>query len=577
MSLTGAIQIARSALTTSQLGLQVASQNLANIANPAYTRQTSLLEAVRGQASDRFQPGRGVQIRAIQRQIDQALQARLRNGIADDQYARRQLQIASQLESVLNELSGYDLSTELNGFFSSWSDAANLVNSSAVVVEQGDRLAQFMRGMRSDLTRLRDQIEADIDAAVRDADAKLDEIARLNAAINVAGPSNASANPLRDRRDELVNELSEQMNVSVVEDPQGNYDVFVGSVPVVLGGLSRGLEIERVEDGTTLSVRVRVTEDQSPIDISSGAIGGLLASRNGLVDDTIERLDNLAAQLVFEVNKRHSVGTNAEGLRSVTGTTQVAAGDLDLAFNSPDSTTFADLPYGASNGGFFVEVTNTLTGASSRVRIDVDLDGLTDAGVSGTDDDTTPQEIADALDAISGLSASFGADGKLRITAQAGLEFRFADDSSGVLAVLGVNSYFTGTNAQNIAINPDLVSDPSKLMLGTMEGNQYVENATALSIVDLQDLALDALSGRSIQEHWSDAVQHVGVESSSAETLSQAAEVVRQSLEAQRASVSGVSADEESINLLNHQQQYQGAARLISIADEMFQTLLSIV
>lgn len=577
MSLTGAIQIARSALTTSQLGLQVASQNLANIANPAYTRQTSLLEAVRGQASDRFQPGRGVQIRAIQRQVDQALQARLRNGIADDQYARRQLQISSQLESVLNELTGYDLSSELNGFFSSWSDAANLVNSNAVVVEQGDRLAEFMRGMRGDLSDLRDQIEADIDAAVRDADAKLDEIAQLNSAINVAGPNNASANALRDRRDELVNELSEQMDVSVVEDPQGNYDVFVGSIPVVLGGLSRGLEIERVEDGDSLSVRVRVAEDQSPIDISSGAVGGLLASRNGLVDDTIDRLDNLAAQLVFEVNKRHSVGTNAQGLTSAHGTMQVAAEDLTRAFNSPDNTTFADLPYGARNGGFFVEVTNSTTGATSRVRVDVDLDRLTDAGVAGTGDDTTPQEIADALSAISGLSASFGADGKLQITAQAGLEFRFAEDSSGVLAALGVNSYFTGTSARNIAINQDLVSDPSKLMLGTVQGNQYVENATALSIVDLQDVALNALNGLSIQGHWSNAVEHVGVESSSAETLSRAADVVRQSLEAQRASVSGVSADEESINLLNHQQQYQGAARLISLADEMFQTLLSIV
>lgn len=577
MSLTGAIQIARSALSTSQLGLQVASQNLANIANPAYTRQTALLEAIRGQASDKFQPGRGVQIRAIQRQVDAALQARLRNGISDDQYAGKKLQVASQLESVLNEMTGYDLSSELNDFFNSWSDAANLVNSNAVVVEQGDRLATFMRGMRADLSDLRDQIESDIDAAVRDADAKLDEIAQLNAAINVSGPNNASSNALRDRRDELVNDLAGMMDLSVVEDPQGNYDVFVGSVPVVLGGLSRGLEIERVPDGDQLSVRVRVAEDQSPIDITSGSIGGLLASRNGVVDDTIDRLDNLAAQLVFEVNKRHSVGTNAEGLRSAHGTMQVAAEDLTRAFNAADNGTFADLPYGPSNGGFFVEVTNSVTGATSRVRIDVDLDGLNDAGMRGTEDDTTPQEIADALNAINGLSASFGPDGKLQIQAGAGLEFRFAEDSSGVLASLGVNSYFTGTSAQNIAVNEQLVDDPSGLMLGTVEGDDYVENATALSIVDLQDLALSGLNGLSIQGHWADSVQHVGVESSSAETLSQAATVVRQSLEAQRASVSGVSADEESINLLNHQQQYQGAARLIALADEMLQTLLSIV
>jgi flagellar hook-associated protein 1 FlgK len=52
---------------------------------------------------------------------------------------------------------------------------------------------------------------------------------------------------------------------------------------------------------------------------------------------------------------------------------------------------------------------------------------------------------------------------------------------------------------------------------------------------------------------------------------------VRQSLEAQRASLSGVSVDEESINLLNYQRQFQGAAQVISTADELLQTLISII
>ncbi len=577
MSLTGAIQIAKSALTASQLGLQVSSQNLANIANPSYTRQSTLLQGVRGTSSDKFLPGRGVQIRAIQRQVDTALQARLRNGISDEQSASRSLGVANQLENILNELTGYDLSTQVNDFFSSWSDAANLVNSNATVVEQGDRLASFIRNMRGDLTELRDQVELDIDASVAQADAMLEEVASLNAQINITGPSNASANPLRDRRDELINELASMMDVSVVEDPQGNYDVLVGSTPVVLGGLSRGLEIERVPSGDSLSVRVRVRDDATPLDIESGSIGGLLSSRNGVVDQTIDRLNALTSQLIFEVNKRHSTGAGVEGLRRVTGSLQVQTDDRLLAFNDPANTTFASLPFEPSNGGFFVEVTNPQTGANSRVRIDVDLDGLTDAGLNGTDDDTSPNDIALALNAVDGISASFNANGQLRVRADAGVQFRFADDSSGVLAVLGVNAYFEGTGADDIAVNATLVDDPSGLMLGGIAGDSFVENATALSIVDLQDLVLDGLNGRSIEQHWSDSVQRVGVASSSAETLAQASTVVRQSLEAQRASVSGVSADEESINLINNQQQYEGAARLISLADEMMRTLLALV
>jgi len=577
MSLNGTIQIARSALSTSQLGLQVASQNLANIANPSYTRQTALLEGIRGSSSGKFLPGRGVQIRAIQRQVDTALQARLRNGISDEQAATKSLVVASQLENVLNELTGYDLSSQLNEFFGSWSDAANLVNSNATVVEQGDRIASFIQGMRSDLVDLRDQIEADIDSGVRNADAMLEEVATLNAQINITGPSSAAANPLRDRRDELVNELSEMMDITVVEDSQGSYDLFVGSTPVLLGGLSRGLEIERVPDGDTLSVRVRVKDDATPIEINSGSIGGLLDSRNGMVDQTMDRLDTLASELIFEINKIHATGANPEGLRTARGTLQVAADDQTLAFNDPNNTTFSDLPFGPENGGFFVEVTNSQTGATSRVRIDVDLDGLTDAGLNGTDDDTTPADVASALNAVNGLSASFGSDGKLKVTADQGVTFRFADDSSGTLAALGVNAYFTGKDAGSIAINQSLIDDPSSLMLGGVEGGSFIENATALGIVDLQDLSLEALGGRSIEEHWSDSVQKVGVASSSAETSAQANIIVRQSLEAQRAAVSGVSADEESINLINNQQQYEGAARVISLADEMLRTLLALV
>ncbi|MBX3324010.1 MAG: flagellar hook-associated protein FlgK [Phycisphaeraceae bacterium] len=577
MSLTGAIQIARSALTTSQLNLQVASQNLANIANPHYTRQTALLEGVRGQASDRFMPGRGVQIRAIQRQVDNALQARLRNGIAEEQAAAQRLNVASQLESVLSELTGFDLSTQLNDFFSAWSDAANLINSSAVVIEQGDRVASFIRSMRSDLSALREQIESNIDANIAQADAIISEIASVNAAIAASGPSNASANPLRDRRDELVNQLSSMMNVSVVEDAQGNYDVFVGSTPVVLGGLSRGLEIERVPDGDQLSVRVRVRDDQSPIAITSGSIGGLLETRNSVIDTTIARLDTLSSQLIFEVNKLHSTGASDPGLRSITAAFQVLPSDLATPFNSPSNTTFAGNPFAPKNGGFFVEVKNSTTGATQRVRINVDLDGLNASGMPGTEDDATPASIATSLNNINGLSASFGPDGKLRIAAAPGLEFRFADDSSGVLASLGVNAYFTGSDARSISVNPDLVANPSRLTLGSIENNVFVQNGTALAIVDLQNTKLGALNGFSLQGHWAQSVQNVAVESSSTETLAYAKSVVRQSLEAQRASVSGVSADEESINLINSQQQYEAAARVISLADEMLRTLMSLV
>jgi flagellar hook-associated protein 1 FlgK len=109
-----------------------------------------------------------------------------------------------------------------------------------------------------------------------------------------------------------------------------------------------------------------------------------------------------------------------------------------------------------------------------------------------------------------------------------------------------------------------------------VNGN-LVENATALRMAGLEERVIAALGGRTIGGAWSDHVQGVGVNTQSAQTRAEAATLVREGLEAQRAAVSGVSIDEESVNLISFQRQYQGAARFISIIDELTQTLISIV
>ena len=148
--------------------------------------------------------------------------------------------ILNQLEAVMGELSGFDLSTEMSSFFNTWSEAANLTQSNAVVVEQGEKLAAFVRTLRSDMLSLREQIETQLDERVSRADTILTQIASINAEISGIEGSGATANELRDRRDELLGELAGYLDISAVEDPQGVVDVFVGSTPILLGGSSRG-------------------------------------------------------------------------------------------------------------------------------------------------------------------------------------------------------------------------------------------------------------------------------------------------------------------------------------------------
>jgi flagellar hook-associated protein 1 FlgK len=211
------------------------------------------------------------------------------------------------------------------------------------------------------------------------------------------------------------------------------------------------------------------------------------------------------------------------------------------------------------------------------VRVRVDLDGVMSNGQFGTSDDTSAEQIRAAIDGVPGVSATFDSSGRLSVVADEGVTVSFADDSSGVLAVMGMNAYFTGTDAGEIAVRSELSSDPSLLARGRDSANGFVENGTSLAIAGLQSNKVSELGDRSIQEAWRDCSQLVGGDAATAQSRALAASVVTESLTAQRAAISGVSMDEEAVNLMNYQRQYQGAARLISVADELTQTLLSLV
>ncbi|MEZ6318171.1 MAG: flagellar hook-associated protein FlgK [Phycisphaerales bacterium] len=577
MSLINALEIARSALTASQVGLQVSGNNMANAATPGYSRQVVLYKGIPGAQADVFRVGRGVGVASVQRKVDEALQRRLWSGISDEFSAAKRTSIFDQLEGIFNELTGYDLSTELGSFFNTWSEVSSVLDSGTVVIQQGSKMAAFIRSMRGDMENLRSQVENELDANVTRANDLLGDIANLNRTITQAEVGGNQASTLRDQRDQLIGELSTLIDVHAVEDAQGNLDVLVGSTPVILAGESRGLDIERVADGDNLEIRIVVGADREPLPATSGTIGGLLEARDGTIDQAIADLDQLSAQIIFQVNKLHSTGTDGDGLLFADSDLQVPTADRTLAFNDPNNETFSDLPFHAENGGFYVNVTNSATGSTDQVWIDVDLDGLTNAGLAGYDDDTTPEDIRAALDAIDGITATWSPDGRLTVEADTGYSFSFQDDSSSVLGVMGVNAFFTGTSGQDIAVRQSLLDDPQNLMLGRIVDGQFVENGTALQIAGLQDSKLEDLGDRSVLRFWTDRVQGVATKASTAASDAEAAKLVRESLETQNAAVSGVSLDEESVNLLTYQRQFQGAAQLVNIANEMFNTLLSIL
>src|SRR5208282_4150535 len=126
MSLSGALNIGSSALSTSQAALQVTGNNIANVGNPNYSREVSVVSDDPAQEiSSGVYIGTGVDLSAIQRQSDESLNGRLNSAMSDNEAATTTQNWSSQIETVFNPLGTQSLDTQLNTFMSDWTQLAN--------------------------------------------------------------------------------------------------------------------------------------------------------------------------------------------------------------------------------------------------------------------------------------------------------------------------------------------------------------------------------------------------------------------------------------------------------------------
>jgi len=358
--------------------------------------------------------------------------------------------------------------------------------------------------------------------------------------------------------------LAERVEIQVFEQPNGSVDVFIKSTPVILAGQSRGLRVEFETINNQLEVRLRVTADGTSLQPTTGEIGQLMVSREQDVNNAIDVLNDFTREMMFQLNMLHASGQGRNGFETVTSEYPVQ--DPALVLNT--GTMLEDLPFTPVNGSLQVHVNQKSTDMRVTTLIPIDLDGL------GAD--TSLNDLAAAIDAIANISATIGVDGRMTITSDTpDFEFTFSDDTSGVLTALGINTFFTGFNAQDIAVNDDVINDINLLAVAT--DHLPGDNQTALAINRLIDEPQTNLGGISLRDFWRNHIEDYATRTERANINVSSNELITQSLEAQRQAVSGVNIDEEAINMLKFQRSFQGAARFITVVDELMSTVIGLV
>ncbi len=455
-------EIGRRALRAGQVGVEVASQNIANVNTPGYTRQTVQLSAAvpsNGLLNTGFHFGTGVNVDGIKGNRDQFIAARLQTETAVNGRLTAERDALAPVEAAFHEGDKGGINAALKGFFGAFRDLEANPTATAIrasVVEKGNTLASAFHATRSRLSEIRQQADQDVRAAVNTVNELAGKVAQLNTQIRLADDNSGNSSGLVDQRTVAIQQIAEITGARSTTNADGTVTLTLGDgQALVYADQAARLTAEDTPPDGLATVKI----DGQPTVISEGKVRGLQNAIAG-IGGQIQTLDDLAASLAGRVNAAHAAGSDLNG-------------NVGSAF-------------------FATPVSGPVTAENFEVAAAIKAN---------------PRRV---------VAAATGAGGG------------------------------DGSVARNIA---ELLSDTTSVV-GTTTGSYTNIFASLVSSAGAAVKAADD------------------------ELVTQSAILAQ--TQAQRDSVSGVSLDEEAINLLQYQKAYEAAARFLRVADEMTQTILQL-
>ncbi len=316
-----------------------------------------------------------------------------------------------------------------------------------------------------------------------------------------------------------------------------------------------------------------------------GKLGAYVEVRDKHISKYQAQLDALAESIIWEVNRLHSQGAGLDGFTQTTGTTVVEDTGLPLGSDWHSYTYHDRLTTGNLNMYFYNDNTGEplLSGslnfnpdpAGPVENFDPTKHSLQDvaAAINRSYVDATGRQLITAT--IEG--------GMLQLTAAEDVEFKMGSDTTGLWAALGINTFFAGDSASSISINPNLVDHPEHINSATIDGQTegnssdgtIAQRIGKLSEASVKISTVWETREESVLSYYATMVGGVGSDTRNAIFNADYYQTLADEADTQVQAKSGVNLDEEMTLLIKFQHSYTAAAKLISTADQMFETLLS--
>jgi flagellar hook-associated protein 1 len=623
MSLTQALATAVSGLRASQAGLSLVAANVANADTPGYVRKTPV--QITSAAGDL---GASVRVAAINRQLDQYVQRQMRVESSGASYAGLRSQFYDRLQSVYGVPgSASSFETVYNDFMGSLealSTSPDSTSARASVLSSAKVLTQQLNSMTTDVQGLRSDAELGLSDAVTRANDAMARIAQINRQLGTANSSDATTASLQDQRDQYIDQLAQLMDINVIQGDHNQVTLFTNSGIQLVGIEAAHLSFD-AQGSMTASAQWSADPSQRTVgtlvlqgpnggdvdlisnkSIRSGEIAAYLEMRDQVLVGAQAQLDEIAAAMARALSDRTVAGTavtsgaqsgfdidlagllNGNSVRFAytdTGTntqhtvTLVRVDDA-AALPLPDTATTdpTDRVIGLDFSGGLGSIVSQLAAAFPQTPLQFSNPGGTTLRIL---DDGAPNTLN--VDAVSATITSTA-------LASGSSELPFFLDASapytGAITSMGAQSVgFAG----RIAVNANLVADPSKLVVFATSPLTPAGDAARPNFIYDQlnsaKLAFSPASGigtavapfqGSLPDMIRQMISQQGDAAQAAANLKEGQDVVFNSLQQRFNNISSVNIDEEMANLLNLQNAYAANARVMSTVKEMLDTLLKI-
>jgi len=623
------LQTALRGLEVSQAGVDTVSHNVDNADTPGYAREVvdvaEMSSLPLGQDGNTSMVGQGAQVLQIQRIQSDFLNTQYRAQNAALYQANVVQSTLNEISGILDEPSSSGISNALSQFYQAWdalgSNPSDL-SSRTSVIDAAQTLTQVLNQTANQLSQLQSNLQSSLSTTVDQVNSLLDQIASVSNQIAKLQQMGEQPNDLLDKRDALLNQLSQYTSFQTSESPVTSGGTTYEQFSLTLMGSSGPVTII---DGS----QTDFTNNDPPANLVSHLV---IASDTGAVS-IVPISSNSASSSDPTLTGQ---GGEIQGYQDSIADVQAYQNDLDVFAQSlagaGTTTLRADwtIPASAVDSPPYNTMKFTPSGGTASETLEqfIQSQGLTES--NGTYTIPAGTQIATTLGAMTVTllgpldisSATLSNYGSVKIQVPGGQETTLSAyvnstnppatqlPAGTILQIGGLNQLLMLGFSENgqgqplftpaatsggqpiTAANITVAIQPSDLAAGTTlttdsSGNTVAVSgdgtlATLIGNMANQQMQFpnpspsapnETLTG-SLSNYFTAVVGQLGLQSQQANNSVNVQTSLVQQISNQQQSVSGVSLDEEMTKLISYQQAYNASAEIISAINTMLTQLM---